>query len=76
MLNIRYFNGGTLSLIFSNMIFMTEHNIILKLGRVTRLGFLVRHRSACGCNMRLVWVWATVGGEMSTRSQNWHTVSS
>jgi len=35
-------------------------HVILKLGRVTRLGFLVRHRSPCGYNMWLVWVWTTV----------------
>jgi len=38
-------------------------HVIPKLGSVTRLGFLVRHRCPCGYNMRLVWVRATVGAK-------------
>jgi len=39
MLNIRYFNGGTLSLIFSDMIIMTVNTCNSEAGACYKAGF-------------------------------------
>jgi len=44
--------------------------VFLKLGRVTRLDFFVRHRNPCGYNMKLVWVWAAAGAKCQQDPRN------
>jgi hypothetical protein len=76
MQNIRYFNGGTLILIFSDMIIMTVNTRISEAGACYKAGFP-------RASPEPMWIQyeACVGvsgcwGEMSTRSQKWHTVPS